>query len=424
MAWYEVINGSSDSVYNKKLYSVIGSKFGLFYFNSKNRLHVFLNTDTRFSFIKQSLKLDPIDAMPEMNHYFISGNRKDKDYYDTGVEFSNIKDVIEKLGEGQGIMFWFMYYNKKSLKNPYVLQEDKYLVKIIYMQRNDKFLKQKPDQDLNNTILGMIQDCIGTELNWKEVKGTKYHLYSGNIKKPVITRKKKIVYTYKAKIENFLELDYSTREELPSPDSSNSKFLGFKREQSDTAIVLDPKTEILRGITDGERATLIAGPSGDGKIGLAAMIIENAQNSGREIAILNTSKFDPFSNIISRNAGFSIKKFDVSPDYYNMRIVNNDEDATRLAAKLWAAIVTGIESLRDPLVVINSINDLIPVSNTGSPLFENQFLGSFFKSYGAGSNGMGIVFLKDGSAEPAGPYADYVIKASGNDTKDFDIIKS
>jgi hypothetical protein len=35
MAWYEVINGSADSVYNKKLYSIMGQKFGLFYFNNE-----------------------------------------------------------------------------------------------------------------------------------------------------------------------------------------------------------------------------------------------------------------------------------------------------------------------------------------------------------------------------------------------------
>ena len=159
MAWYEVINGSTDSVYNKKLYSIIGQKFGLFYFNKENRIHVFLNTNTRFSFIKQSVELDPIDAMPLMNHYFVSESRKEKDYYDIGVEFNNIKEVIEKLADGQGIMFWFMYYNKKPVKDQYVLQEDKYLVKIIFMQRNDKFMKKKPDEDLNNVILATIQNC-------------------------------------------------------------------------------------------------------------------------------------------------------------------------------------------------------------------------------------------------------------------------
>ncbi|NOL60538.1 hypothetical protein, partial [Ferroplasma acidiphilum] len=82
MAWYEVINGSADSVYNKKLYSIMGQKFGLFYFNKENRIHIFLNTNTRYSFIKQSVELDPIDAMPVMNHYFVSESRKEKDYYD------------------------------------------------------------------------------------------------------------------------------------------------------------------------------------------------------------------------------------------------------------------------------------------------------------------------------------------------------
>ena len=63
-----------------------------------------------------------------------------------------------------------------------MLQEDKYLVKIIFMQRNDKFMKKKPDEDLNNVILATIQNCIKTDLNWKEIRGKKYRLYSGNPK--------------------------------------------------------------------------------------------------------------------------------------------------------------------------------------------------------------------------------------------------
>jgi hypothetical protein len=130
-----------------------------------------------------------------MNHYFVSESRKDKDYYDTGVEFSNIKEIIEKLADGQGIMFWFIYYNKKPVKDQYVLQEDKYFVKIIFMQRNDKFMKKKPDEDLNNVVLAKIQNCIKADLNWKEIKGKKYSLYSGNIRKPLLVgSKKNIIY--------------------------------------------------------------------------------------------------------------------------------------------------------------------------------------------------------------------------------------
>ena len=54
------------------------------------------------------------------------------------------------------------------------------------MQRNDKFMKKKPDEDLNNVILATIQNCIKTDLNWKEIRGKKYRLYSGNIRKPLM----------------------------------------------------------------------------------------------------------------------------------------------------------------------------------------------------------------------------------------------
>ncbi len=426
MAWYEVINGSADSVYNKKLYSIMGQKFGLFYFNKENRIHIFLNTNTRYSFIKQSVELDPIDAMPVMNHYFVSESRKEKDYYDTGVEFTNIRDVIEKLADGQGMMFWFLYYNQKPDKDQYVLQEDKYFVKIIFMQRNDKYMKKKPDEDLNNVILGKIQDCIRADINWKEIKGKKYSLYSGNFRKPLLVGNKKILYTYKAKIEDFLELDYSMKEpKLAAPQQTAQEFIDFQRDESPTGMILDTKTEAINAIASGEKTTLITGPAGDGKIGLAAKIMSGAEKTGREIAILNTGKFDPFKSIINGNSSFSIKRFDISQEYYDQRIVDSAADAAALASKLWAAIVTGTESLRNPLIVINSANDIVPLSPGGVPAYENELWGSFFKYYDAGSNGMGIIFLKDGNQDALRLYTDYILKASNeSEGNGFEIIKN
>ncbi len=105
--------------------------------------------------------------------------------------------------------------------------------------------------------------------------------------------------------------------------------------------------------------------------------------------------------------------------------MNSAADATALASKLWASLVTGTESLRNPLLIINSVNDLIPLSQNGSPAFENEFWGSFFRYYDAGSNGMGIVFLKDGDQESARLYVDYILKASGEpENRAFDIIKN
>ena len=421
MAWYEVINGSAGSAYNKKLYSIIGQKFGLFYFNKDNRIHVFLNTNTRFSFVKQSVELDPIDEMPKMNHYFVSGARKEKDYYDTGVEFSDIKDIIEKLADGQGVMFWFMYYDKKPPKDQYVLQEDKYLVRIIFMQRVDKFSKQKPDEDLTNVIMGMIQNSIKTEITWKELKGTRNKIYSGELMPPLLISRKKVLYTYKARIENFLELDYSTKEmKLPPGQHEESGYLEFKRDESDNAIILDEKSEIINSMATGERSSII---SGEGKIGVAAKAIAEAEKNGREIAILNTAKFDPFKNIINSNTSFSIKRFDISPEYYERRVVSSVQDSQSLASKLWAGFVTGTESLRNPLIIVNTANDIVPVTSNGIPLYENEFWSSFFKFFGTGSNGMGIIFLKDGELETMKLYADYAVRATRDDSS-FDIIKN
>ena len=121
----------------------------------------------------------------------------------------------------------------------------------------------------------------------------------------------------------------------------------------------------------------------------------------------------------------SIKRFDISQEYYDQRIVDSAADAAALASKLWAAIVTGTESLRNPLIVINSANDIVPLSPGGSPAYENELWGSFFKYYDAGSNGMGIIFLKDGNQDALRLYTDYILKASNeSEGNGFEIIKN
>ena len=318
-------------------------------------------------------------------------------------------------------MFWFMYYNKKPAKDQYVLQEDKYLVKIIFMQRIDKFSKKKPDEDSNNVILDMIQNSIKTDITWKEIQGKNNRIYDGKMLKPLLISRKKIIYTYKARIENFLELDYSTKEmQLPPHQSEESGYIEFKRDDSSNAIVLDEKSELINSIATGEKTGIV---TGEGKIGIAAMVINEAQKNGREIALLNTAKFDPFKNIINSNLSFSIKRFDISPEYYERRVVTSPQDGQALASKLWAGLVTGTESLRNPLVIINTSNDLIPVSGNGIPLYENEFWSSFFKYYNTGSNGMGILFLKDGELESMKLYVDYGVRATSDDNS-FDIIKN
>ena len=170
----------------------------------------------------------------------------------------------------------------------------------------------------------------------------------------------------------------------------------------------------------GEKASII---SGEGKIGVAARAIAEAEKNGREIAILNTAKFDPFKNIINSNTSFSIKRFDISPEYYERRVVSSVQDSQSLASKLWAGFVTGTESLRNPLIIVNTANDIIPVTSNGIPLYENEFWSSFFKFFGTGSNGTGIIFLKDGEQDAMKLYVDYAIRASRDDSS-FDIIKN
>ena len=67
------------------------------------------------------------------------------------------------------------------------------------MQRVDKFSKQKPDEDLTNVIMGMTQNSIKTEITWKELKGTRNKIYSGELMPPLLISRKKVLYTYKAR---------------------------------------------------------------------------------------------------------------------------------------------------------------------------------------------------------------------------------
>ncbi|MEM0140059.1 MAG: hypothetical protein QXZ44_05560 [Ferroplasma sp.] len=427
MAWYEVINGSGNSDYNKKLYSILGQKFGIFYFNKKGRIHVFLNTNTRYSFIKQSVEMDPIDAMPEMNHFYISGKRKDKDYYESGIEFENFRDNLEKLKEGQGIMAWFIYYNQKEKKDEYVLKEDKFLVRIIITEKLDRL----PGKDKKNvediTIIDGIQDSIKTQLYWKEKNGKQNKLYSGKIHVSPFIPKKKVLYTYKATIENFLKLDYSTKDmRLPgtSQKSEPQQLIDFHRGQPPVEMAMDEKTEALTSLVRSAKTAIIYGNAENGQISISSRLISMAGKNGRKVLVLNNVRFNPFKNNGIGEIENDISQFDLSSEYYNSRIIFSTDGAFQLADKLWSEILNKVDGLYNPLLIINNVNNITPITTSGMPKNESEFWSTFFRHYNEGTAGLTIVFLRSGEPEALGLYVNTVIKSENDGIEpDFKVVK-
>jgi len=428
MSWYEVVNGSGDEDYNQRLGSVIGQKFGLFYFNEKNKLHIFVNINTRYSFIKKSIELDPIDALPVMTDFFVSNISKNKDYYDTGLEIENLHDFINKLSDGQGILFWFLYYNKYEKESIYKINEDKYLLKIILMERNEKY-KKLNDKNVNKDLYSLFSNCIKTELVWKEMKNKRKKVYSSKIHKPLF-KNNNLVYIYKSKIPDFLHMDYSisdTSRQLKNNNENDIKKIAFHRDESDKATVLDTKSETLMSLANSDKKILISGKIGDGKIELSTKIMKEAIKNNRNIVLLTTTKFDPYKNFIENEGMDKIIRFDLSIDYYNRRIVESSEDSSGLAEKLWAEIVTKMGNLRDPFLVIYNINEILPISNSGNLSYDNEFWSTFFKYYNASNKGIGILLLCDNLNDEDKNlrlYIDNIIKPylDGNDVS-FDVLK-
>ncbi len=429
MSWYEVVNGSSDEDYSQRLSSVIGQKFGLFYFNDNGKLHIFISTSTRYSFIKKSVELDPIDSLPIMTDFAVSNIQKDRDYYDTGMEIQNLHDFINKLGNGQGILFWFLYYNKNEKESIYKINEDKYLLKIILMERNEKYKKLK-DRNANKDLRALFNDCIKTELVWKEMRNKRKKIYSSKIRKPLF-KNSNMMYTYKAKIPEFLQMDYSisdtSRQLKNNSENEVKKAITFHREESDNGAVLDTKSETLISLATSEKKILITGKKGDGKIELSTKIMRESIRNNRNIVLLTTIKFDPYKNFIENEGTDKITRFDLSIDYYNRRIVESREDSSGLAEKLWAEIVTKMGNLRDPFLVIYNINDILPISGSGNLSYDNEFWSTFFKYYNAGNKGVGILLLCDdlnNEDKNLRLYADNIIKpyTDGNDIS-FDVLK-
>ncbi len=429
MSWYEVVNGSVDGDYNQRLSGAIGQKFGLFYFNDNDKLHIFINTNTRYSFIKKSIELDPIDSLPVMTDFLVSDIRKDKDYYDTGIEIADLHDFINKLGNGQGILFWFLYYNKDEKETIYKINEDKYLLKIILMERNEKYKKLK-DGNVNKDLSSLFKECIKTELVWKEMKNKRKKVYSSRIRKPLF-KSKSAIFTYKAKIPNFFQMDYSisdtSRQLKDNSENDVKKAITFHREESNNGAVLDTKSETLISLAASEKKILITGKKGDGKIDLSIKIMKEAIKNNRNIVLLTTIKFDPYKNFIENEGTDKITRFDLSIDYYNRRIAESSEDSSGLAEKLWAEIVTKMGNLRDPFLVIYNINEILPVSNSGNLSHDNEFWSTFFKYYNAVNKGIGILLLCDdmnSEDKNLRLYVDNIIKpyVDGNDIS-FDALK-
>lgn len=424
MAWYEVMNGSAESNYNKRLYSILGQKFGLFYFNKKGRIHVFLNTNTRFSFIKQAVEMDPIDAMPPMNHFYVSGNRKDKDYNDEGIEFEEFRDIIEKLKEGQGIMVWFMYYRQKETKDEYVLKEDKFLVKVIITERIDRFEKDQKNS-ADTQIIALLQNAMKTELYWKEIKGKKNRLYSGKVVAPFpfLIPKKRVMYTYKATIQNFLKLDYSTKEVRETQENLTAEktdMINFQRDQSPTSMLLDTGTETLMSVVKSAKTAVIYGDESGDQIAMAKNLISIANKNGRNILILNSVRFNAFG---TENSSSEPLQFDLPGEYYGHRSVVSQGDSASLADNLWAEMLLKISGMHNPLIIVNNANNVLPVNSSGFPLYESEFWSTFFKHYSASASGISIVFLRTGEVGELGLYVNTVIK-TGSDGSEFKVIKS
>ena len=99
--WFEVVNGVRDVDYDQRMMSTLGRSFGVFYYRKNGTMHVYLNTNSRPSFIKEAVDIDPIDSLPKINNSYISKKILDPYYYEdhdeSGLDLKGLGRFISNL---------------------------------------------------------------------------------------------------------------------------------------------------------------------------------------------------------------------------------------------------------------------------------------------------------------------------------------
>ncbi|KJE49859.1 MULTISPECIES: hypothetical protein [unclassified Acidiplasma] len=438
--WFEVINGIKDDDYNQRLFSTLGNRFGVFYYKKSDDVHVYIYTNSRPSFVKEAIDIDPIDSLPKAGNSYISVRLNDPYYYsdhdETGIELKGLKAFLSSLDKNQGILIWFYEYNKKSEDFEYSIKEDKFRVRIIliekekHVRKNQKIIHEFADsRTQNQDILKKFREYIDIDFTWKNIKKPTYKIFDPEVKfsiKEMMNTKKRTIYTYRAEITKMMIMDYSQRIELrldnkgrgPEASEIAHKYLESKNfGGTETDINFDSRMAQLKEIASSDYKILMYGKNGDGKLEVARKLMGEILKSNRKIFILQTAMFDPFKNIVSDDEAYKVVKISLSADYAGRLIVRDGDDATLLAEKLWAEITTKSSSEKDPALFIYNVGDVIPRNDSGVPVYESEFWSSFFNLAMKKPSLIGLIYDGDGQTKlPL--YTDKVIKTymEGNET--------
>ncbi len=437
--WFEVVNGVRDVDYDQRMMSTLGRSFGVFYYRKNGTMHVYLNTNSRPSFIKEAVDIDPIDSLPKINNSYISKKILDPYYYEdhdeSGLDLKGLGRFISNLDNNQGIIIWLSNYRAKSDNSEYSIKEDKFKIKIILIEKKyqKKATRAKNINDFvgpgnsENNILQQFHDCINVEFKWKYVKKPTYRVFNPESAfsfSEILIKKEKRIYTYRANIPKLMVMEYSKKVELRLDNNGRGannpeivqKYLESKTfETGDNDINYDTKAEVLMETSKSDNVILFSGKKNDGKIDISKKLLTNIINNDRKLFMLETTIYDPYKKIIT-DGDTGVSRINLTSDYMNRIIVKNVDDVTLLAEKLWAEIMGEISNEKDPAILIYNVGDIVPKSESGYPVYESEFWSSFF-NLAERKQALILLLYDDDTSGKLNLYVDKVFKAykEGND---------
>ncbi len=437
--WFEVVNGARDIDYDQRMMSTLGRSFGVFYYKKNGTMHVYLNTNSRPSFIKEAVDIDPIDSLPKVNNSYISRKILDPYYYEeheeSGLDLKGLGRFISNLENNQGIIIWLSHYGVKPDNSEYSIKDDKFKIKIILIEKTHRKQDIKPKnihdfvgpENTENNILQQFHDCINVEFKWKYVKKPTYKVFNpeGSFSfSEIFIKKEKRIYTYRANVPKLMIMEYSKKVELRLDNNGRGinnpeiaqKYLESKTfETGDNDINYDTKAAILMEVSKSDNVILFSGKKNDGKIDISKKLLTDVINNNRKLFVLETTIYDPYKKLIT-DGDTGVSRINLSNDYMNRIIVKNVDDVTLLAEKLWAEIIGAISSEKDPAILLYNVGDIVPKSDSGYPIYESEFWSSFF-NLSSRRPVLILLLYDDDLSGKLNLYVDRVIKSykEGND---------
>ncbi len=240
--WFEIVQEREGNNYGNKMLAVLGRTFGIFYYKNNDRMHVYLNTNTRPSILKKYIKISSVDLLPKANNSYISKKLIDQYYYneheESGLDLKGFSKFISNIGNKQGIIFWFSNLHNIFSHSKYSINEDKFRIRIILVESD---IREDPN-DRRKKIIENFRDNINVEFDWQyEKKSTYRSFYLENIFPlgEFFVNKNNMIYIYRANLYKLMNKEIILGEDKKYSNNFNGIKNGHTNNDYDSLNSMD-----------------------------------------------------------------------------------------------------------------------------------------------------------------------------------------